>query len=64
MYERFAKLLEERNVTASKVAQDTGLTSTTFSEWKSGKATPKADKLLKLADYFGVPLEYFVREDD
>ncbi|MBQ9065245.1 MAG: helix-turn-helix transcriptional regulator, partial [Blautia sp.] len=29
----------------------------TLSSWKSGKYTPKIDKLKKLADYFGVPIE-------
>lgn len=63
MYEKFAKLIEERGVTAYQVAKDTGLTSTLFSEWKSGKANPKADKLMKLADYFNVSIEYFLKED-
>lgn len=63
MYEKFAKLIEERNITAYQVAKETGLTSTLFSEWKSGKANPKVDKLLKLAEYFDVPLEYFVKEE-
>ena len=62
MYEKFEKLLQERNLTAYQVAKDTGLTSTMFSEWKSGKAKPKADKLLKLAEYFKVPIEYFLKE--
>lgn len=62
MYEKFAKLIEERGVTAYQVAKDTGLTPTLFSEWKSGKANPKADKLMKLADYFGVSIEYFLKE--
>ena len=63
MYEKFAKLIEERNITAYQVAKETGLTPTLFSEWKSGKANPKVDKLLKLAEYFDVPLEYFVKEE-
>lgn len=63
MYEKFEKLLDERNLTAYQVAKDTGLTSTLFSEWKSGKSKPKVDKLLKLAEYFNVPIEYFLKED-
>ena len=61
MYEKFERLLSERNLTAYQVAKETGLTSTMFSEWKSGKAKPKADKLLKLAEYFKVPIEYFLK---
>ncbi|TLW88664.1 helix-turn-helix transcriptional regulator [Ruminococcus sp. KGMB03662] len=60
MYETFAKLLSERGVTTYKVAQDTGLSQTMFSDWKSGKSKPKVDKLKVLADYFNVSLETFV----
>ncbi len=60
MYDKFAALLLERNLTAYRVAKDTGLSSTLFSEWKSGKSNPKADKLKILADYFGVSIEYFL----
>ena len=30
-------------------------------EWKSGKYTPKVDKLQKIADYFKVPLETLIK---
>lgn len=60
MYETFAKLLSERGVTTYKVAQDTGLSQTMFSDWKSGKSKPKVDKLKVLADYFNVSIETFV----
>lgn len=59
MYEVFAKLLKERNVSAYKVSKETGINQTTFSEWKKGKATPKIDKIKKIADYFNVPIEIF-----
>lgn len=64
MYKKFEKLLIDNNVTAYKVAQDTGITKSTFSDWKSGRSEPKLAKLIKIADYFGVPLEYFVRGSD
>ena len=62
MYEKFRQLLEERGITAYRVAKDTGLTPTVFYDWKSGKSNPKFDKLLVIAKYFGVPVEYFVEE--
>lgn len=58
MYEVFEKLLLKHNVTAYKVAKDTGLTTATLTNWKKGRYTPKQDKLQKIADYFGVSLEY------
>ena len=63
MYKKFEKLLAEKNVTAYQVSQATGIASATLSEWKKGTYTPKADKLLKLAEYFGVSIEYFLKED-
>lgn len=63
MYERFAKLLEERNLTAYRVSKDTGIATATLTEWKNGTYSPKVDKLMLLADYFEVPLEYFLKEE-
>lgn len=60
MYDKFSELLEKSGKTAYRVATDIGLSPVVFSEWKSGKSKPKADKLKKLADYFGVNIEYFL----
>lgn len=61
-YKKFAELLVKNNITAYQVAKDTGLYATLFSEWKSGKSCPKADKIKILADYFGVSIEYFLED--
>ena len=63
-YVRFEKLLKEHDVTVYAVAKASQVDIPTLSRWKSGKCEPKAPKLLKIADYFGVPLEYFVRGSD
>lgn len=60
MYEKFERLIKARGITTYRVAKDIGLASTVFSDWKSGKSKPKADKLKKIADYFGVTIEYFL----
>lgn len=54
------QLLSKYGVTAYKVAKETGITTATLSNWKQGKYTPKQDKLQKIADYFGVSLEYLM----
>lgn len=64
MYEVFEKLLLKNNVTAYKVAKDTGLTTATLTNWKKGRYTPKQDKLQKIADYFGVSLEYLTTGEE
>ena len=60
MYEIFQKLLNEKGVKTSDVARATGISNMTFSDWKRGKCVPKIDKLQKIADYFGVTVEYIM----
>lgn len=59
-YKKFTELLSKNNISAYRVANETGLSSTLFSDWKSGKSKPKIDKVKILADYFGVTIEYFI----
>lgn len=62
MYKKFAELLEKNNKTSYVVSKDTGISQSTLSDWKSGRSEPKFDKLLILAKYFDVPVEYFAEE--
>ena len=59
-YVTFEKLLNEHNVTAYRVSKETGISTATLSDWKTGKSTPKIDKLQKIADYFCVSLDYLI----
>lgn len=62
MYEKFAALLGENNKTAYQVSKDTGIAQSVLSDWKTGRSTPKFDKIMALAKYFDVPVEYFAEE--
>lgn len=57
-YKEFDKLCKAKNVNPRQVSLATGVSSSTLTAWKKGDYTPKTDKLEKIADYFGVPLEY------
>lgn len=59
MYEKFQALLLQKDVKPYAVSKATGIGASTFSDWKTGRSIPKLDKLQKIADYFGVPVEYF-----
>lgn len=61
MYERYVKLRDKKGVTDYRVSEDTGITRSTFTDWKNGRSAPKVEKLLLLADYFDVPVEYFIK---
>lgn len=63
MYSKFEELLQKNNMTTYRVAKDIGISSVTFTDWKKGRSKPKVDKLQKIADYFGVPLEYFLDQE-
>lgn len=67
MYQRYVELLTKFGVTSYQVCKETGINQTTIAMWKNrAESDPKATinifDLKKIADYFGVPIEYFVEE--
>lgn len=60
MYEIFEQLLQKHGVTAYRVAKEAGVTQTALSNWKSGRSTPTTKTLQKIADYFGVTIDYLM----
>ena len=60
MYEIYCRLREAKGVKDSDVVKATGITKSTFSDWKSGRSKPKNEKLQKIADYFGVTVDYLM----
>lgn len=63
MYSKFERLLKERNLTPYKVSLATGIAQSTLSDWKRGISNPKIDKLITLAAYFNVSIEYFIDDE-
>lgn len=63
MYKKYAELRDKAGVTDYEVGKQTGVATSTLSNWKAGRYSPKADKLKKLADYFGVSIDYFLESD-
>lgn len=63
MYEKYAALRDERGLTDYRVSADTGIPTSTFSNWKAGRYKPKVDKLLILAKYLGVPIEALLADE-
>lgn len=58
MYEIFEQLMNKHGLNLSAVSKATGIPLSTLTDWRSGRYTPKADKRKKIADFFGVTLEY------
>ena len=64
MYEIFEKLCHKKGVTPYRVCKETGLTTSTISNWKAGRYTPKQDKMQKIAEYFGVSVDYLMTGEE
>ena len=60
MYDIYCRLRDDKKLKDSDVAKATGITKSTFSDWKTGRSKPKQDKLQKIADFFGVTLDYLM----
>lgn len=60
MYEIFLKLLQLHNCKPSDVANATGIGKSTFTDWKNGRSAPKAEKMQRIAEFFGVSVDYLM----
>lgn len=56
-YARFEEMLRERGATVYQVSKATGIAASTFTDWKNGRSVPKADKMARVAAFFGVGLD-------
>lgn len=58
MYEIYCQIRDKLGLKDSDVAKGTGITKSTFSDWKSGRSNPKNDKLQKIASFLGISVDY------
>lgn len=58
MYERYCKLRDALGYRDSDVAKGTGITKSTFSDWKNGRSIPKEEKLKKIALFLNTSVDY------
>lgn len=59
MYSIYADLRDKKGVTDYAVSKATGVGRSTLSDWKQGRHIPNTENLRKIADYFGVSVDYF-----
>lgn len=59
-YDRFEKLCREKGVTPTGAARENGLAQSVISMWKTRGSTPQAETVQKLANYFGVSVDYLL----
>ncbi len=58
MYRRYCELRDLKELTDTQVAEYCGFSKSTLSDWKSGKGTPKLDKIAKIAECLGVSIDF------
>lgn len=52
---------KQRNMTQSELAQLLGVSQANISQWETGEAMPRADKLPELAKVFGCSIDDLYR---
>ena len=60
MYERYCKIRDSLGLRDSDVARKTGITPSTFSDWKKGKSMPNTQKMVAIAQTLNTTVEYIV----
>lgn len=58
LYERVQRLCDNRKITIAALERECGLGNATVKKW--GVSTPSGDRLTKVADYFGVSVDYLL----
>lgn len=63
-YNIYVGLCNEKGITPSRAALEIGLSKVSVSNWKSKRNYPTDANLQKIADYFGVTVEYLKGEEE
>ena len=58
MFDKISELLEKTKITIYHLAKCTKISSGLMYDWKSGRTKPGLAHLIKIADFFGVSLDY------
>lgn len=64
MYEIFEQLMQERGLTHYGVWKNTGVSQSSLSDWRRGRGTPGAHSLAKIADFFGVTVDFLMGREN
>ena len=62
--ERLADLRKSNSVTQKQLAAETGISEIGIRSYECRRRQPTADKLISLADFFNVSLDYLVGRSD
>ena len=62
-YQNYAEIRDAKGMKDFQVAPETGVSPSTFTDWKTGKSTPAFGNIVKIAEYLNVsPIEFEQRD--
>lgn len=64
MLERIQLLMIANGVRKPDFIKAIGVSSGNFSDWASGRSSPRLETIIKIADYFDVSLDYLCGRED
>lgn len=62
LFETIQRLCKDRNITIAALERECGLGNATIKKW--GVSIPSGDRLSKVADYFGVSVDYLLGREN
>ncbi|MFB5674389.1 helix-turn-helix domain-containing protein [Paenibacillus terreus] len=60
IYQRIEALIAERGMTKKAFCQQLGISTGNFGDWKRGKTTPGTNKLIEIATFFDISLDWLM----
>ena len=60
--EKLYTLRKKSSLSQEQLAEALNVSRQAISKWEGGSATPESDKLLALSNYFGVSLDYLLKD--
>lgn len=61
---RIREIRKSKKMSQKEIAIDLKFSQASISEWEIGKSNPSTANAMKLAEYFGVPLDYLMGLSD
>lgn len=62
--DRILELLGKKGVSGAEMSRACGFSNAVFSQWKNRKQNPSATKIAKMAEYFGVSVDYLLGNEE
>lgn len=60
IYQRIEHLIKSRGMTKKAFCESLGISAGNFGDWKRGKTTPSTAKLIEIAAFFSVSLDWLM----